>query len=186
MPSVSSAAGLDTSQFIEWHRRLKGRLPRVLATSVNRAARSTRTAMGRAVRADVGSLKASDVNKAIRFIPSRPSLDPVARIKTPQKRLSLIKFGAKQLKRAGVRTRLRGGTKTIKGAFIAKGRRGTESGGAEQVFKRSGSGGLPIYKLFGPSLAKPFSRHWRSVGVPRYREQISKEIASGLANAARR
>ena len=180
---------LDTRELIAVLNDTKGRIPKAAATAVNRSAKSVKTAMVKVVREDVG-LKAKDVRDAIRFRQAKPSSDPAAQLRVSKKRIPLIRFGGTPLKRAGWRSRMKGGTKTIPGGFKAKMRSGHVG-----VFRRKketrsrwgmpwGSPELPIRELHGPSLAKPFAKHWR-VGARRYREQLPKNLKSALRFAHR-
>ena len=172
---------LDTKSMERLLRTTRARLPKVAARVVNKSAKSTKVAMVKAVRTDLG-LKAGVVRDAIKMTNARPGRNPTAKLGTSPERIPLIDFGAIQLKRAGVRARLKGGAKTYRGAFIA-----TLPGGHRGVLKRStypGGARLPIRELHGPSLAKVFVKKWR-VGVKRFREQIRKNIVSELRFASR-
>jgi hypothetical protein len=197
---------LDTTDVIRILNDTRGNVPRAAATGINRATKQVRTVMVRAVREDVG-LKAKAVRDAMIFKPAVPSPDPAARLAVSKRRLSLIHWSTRQTpnrgaRRTPVRTRLKGGTQTIPGAFIERGRH-TKSGGlrsgtpATQIFRRvhhpgrsprrsSAHGGeLPLRALKGPSLARPFARHWRK-GVKKFREVIPGHISRALRFARRR
>lgn len=168
---------LDTRDMVRRINRLAGKKGRVvLARALNKSAKSAKTAMVKVVRADVGKLKAEDARKEIKFdraIAARARLE--AKITVSKKRIPLIKFGGTPLKRAGYKSRLKG-SGTIKGGFVRAGK-----GGRQAVFKRLGKGRLPVVELKGPSLAKVFSKHWKTVGEKRYREQLAKNLRSELA-----
>ena len=163
MAAETVSMTLDVSDARALFKRLGSRMPAVISRSINRAAKSARTAMTKAVREDVG-LTAKVVRDAIVFTPARAGRDPRAKLTISKKRIPLIKFKARQLKRAGVKANLKGGARTYPGAFIA-----TMRSGHRGVFKRTTAARLPITQLHGPSLAKVFKKKW-SIGRARYRE----------------
>lgn len=169
---------LDNREVLGALNRLGSGVPRALARAVNKSAKSARTAQVKAVREDVGGLKAKDVRDAIRIEEARPDSNPAAKLTVSKRRLPLIKFGGTQLKRAGWRSRLKGGTKTIPGAFQAR-----MPSGHVGVFKRRiypGGPRLHVDELKGPSLAKSFAKTWPANGRARYREQLPKNLAHEL------
>lgn len=173
---------LDVSDLTDFLTHAHRAGPRVAARALNRSAVSTRAVMVKAVREDVG-LKAKTVRDEIRIVEARPDRDPTARLAVSKKRIPLIEFKARQLKRAGVKTSLRGGSTAIPGAFIQ-----TMRSGHRGVYKRATyprGPRLPIIELKGPSLAKPFATHWR-VGIARFRETIPKNVNSEIRFAIRK
>ena len=169
---------LDTRDMVRLVTKVRDRAPRAISRALNKSAKSAKTAMVKAVREDMG-LKARDVNKGLIFRASRPSRDPVAKIEISPFRVPLIKFGGTQLKRAGYKSRLKGGSGTIPHAFEA-----TMKSGHVGVFKRAGKERLKINELFGPSIGKVFAKKWR-VGVKRFREQLPKNLRNEIRFASR-
>lgn len=173
---------LDTTQLIALLNDVRDQAPTVAARALNKSAKSAKTAMVKVVRADVG-LKAGTVRDAITLVEARPGPEPTAKLRVSKKRIPLIEFNARQLKRAGVKANLKGGARTYPGAFIAR----TKSG-HRGVFKRKTyprGPRLPIVQLRGPSLAKVFVKHWK-IGVARFREQLPKNLSSELRFQSRR
>ena len=171
---------LDSRQVVAAMTKLRTQMPRILARALNKSATSARTAMVTAVREDAG-LKAGTVRSSIEMEKARPGSNPTAKLKMSQKRIPLIEFNARQLKRAGVKANLKGGAKTYPGAFIA-----TMPGGHRGVYKRAGAARLPLKaELKGPSIAKVFVKKWR-VGVLRFREQLPKNIKAEINFASSR
>ena len=185
---------LDTRDMVRLITKVRERAPRAIARAINKSAKSTKTAMVKAVREDMG-LKAKDVRDGLVLRQARPGRNPTARIIVSKKPIPLIAFGGTQLKRAGWRSRMKGGARTYPGAFKA-----TMQSGDVGVFRldkeraktntgrdrrgRLKRGRLPIFELHGPSLAKVFAKKWR-VGVKRYRQQLAKNLKSEIRFASR-
>ena len=169
---------IDPRDAVQLVTRIRGDMPKVIARAINKSGKSAKTAMVKAVRTDMG-LKAKDVRDGLVFRPARFERNPTAKIVVSAKRISLIKFGGTQLKRAGYKSRLKGGAGTIKGAFVAT------IGGEKKVVIRKGKTRTPTRTLRGPSLGKVFAKHWPTVGAKRYREQMAKNLKSEIRFAAR-
>lgn len=169
---------LDAKQALAIATKIKGNAPRLISRSINKSAKSAKTAMVKATRENVG-LAAAPVRKALVLKLSRPGPDPAAVLSVSKKRIPLIEFKARQLKRAGVKANLKGGARTYAGAFIA-----TMRSGHRGVFRRrEHAPRLPVVELRGPSLARVFRAEWAGVGVKRYREQIAKNLAHEMKRA---
>ena len=168
---------LDTSQLLGLVKFRKD-IPKIKARAINKSAKSTKTAMVKVVRADLGKLSAKNARDGLRLRAARFTRDPAASIIVSTKRISLFKFGGTQLKR-GWKTRLKGGT-LVPGSFKAT------IGGETKVLRRKGRKRIPTKTLRGPSLGKVFAKHWKAVGVKRYREQIAKNLRSEIKFATRR
>ena len=143
--------------------------------SINRAAKSGKTAVSRVVAKDMG-FKVGDVKKAISFSPAT-ELQPRATLAASLKGIPLIKFKAKGPKPSrgkgpGVTYKKPdGGRGRAPHAFIA-----TMPSGHEGVFQRKGSAGrLPIRQLYGPSIGSIFDKH-KDVAFERAGEQFVKEM----------
>jgi len=146
---------------------IDGRAPLILAdklleqrasqTAAKRAGKSTRTQMVKLTRQHFGLL-ARDVRERIQIagVSMRPVRVSYAVDAMP---VPLIKFRARQLKRAGVKATIGGRTKTFRGAFrvprTGKATHRSESSGKEirGVFRRRTRSRLPIRQLYGPSIA---------------------------------
>lgn len=108
----------------------------------------------------------------------------VVGIKRP---ISLLRFGARELKSGGVSVRepVDGGRFKVKEWFIARGRRGrgdsrfSASGGARLVFERVGKARLPIEPFFGPSVAD-------RMNTDSFEKQFGKEIFDAAENELNR
>ena len=168
---------LDLSDTTRAFQQLRRRGPQAIARALNRSIASARTAMGRAVAADMG-LKVGDAHERIGLRLARPD-QPVAQLTASGKRLPLMDFGAKGSRRGGVIARLPGGKGRYPHAFIRQMRNGHTG-----VFMRAGKARLPIHELHGPSIARVFEKHV-DVGITRGREQLAKNLAHEFRFALR-
>jgi len=155
---------------------LGSRAPQVVARSLNRAAMSGRTAMARVVSKDMG-LKVGDVRERITMRDATPARLSVT-LFASAKRLPLILFRATGPEPSfgrgrGVGATL-GGRKRYPRAFLA-----TMGSGHRGVFERRGKLRLPIYELFGPSIALVFKKH-EQVGIDRAMEMLGKNLGHEL------
>lgn len=154
-----------------------------IARALNRSTGSARTAMTRAVAADMG-LKAGDVRTRIAVTEATPN-NLSTTFYASNKRVPLIDFRARgpepsRGRGRGVTARIPGGAGRYPNAFIA-----TMPGGHRGVFiRKRGAGRLPITELHGPSIAQSFTKH-RDVGIARAKEQLPKNLQSELKFAAR-
>jgi hypothetical protein len=133
--------------------------------ALNRTADQARTAIGRELRAEGYNLSAAEIKSAIATIrASKGRL--VAQLRVGRKTKSLISFDAKETK-DGVRVKVHGPAKLIKGAFIAQRLNGVsgvyvedKSAGKivirrQKQYKKGSRGGwhdYPARKLYGPSV----------------------------------
>lgn len=165
-----------------------GGVRQAVARALTRAIHVARTRTGRALAADTG-LKKGFVDDRLGV--SEASAERLtATLSVQRRRIRLIDFGARQTKK-GVTSRLRGGTKTIPGAFIVPlGGRPAVAMRVSPSRSRSGlprsSPGLPIRQLYGPSLLhvalKPGIREDVLVAA---REAFVKNAAHELSRAFR-
>ena len=173
------AVHFNPAQVLRASRKLRRKWPRVQARAINKSARSTRTAMVKAVRQNVGGLKAGEVRKAIEYKKAHPNQrHPNAQLWISKKRLTLGRFGVRQFS-YGVRARLKGGAVKYPGAFVRR------LDGHEQALRRLEQSRYPVAVLRGPSLAQAFAAEW-SVGRKRYKEQIRKNLAHEIKFALKR
>lgn len=119
--------------------------------TLNRLADSVNSKAASEIARDLG-LKNKDVKAALRISKARGSEQtPQAEVIATGKRIPLIAFAARQVRR-GVSYRIgSAGRKTAAGKFIAKMRSGHEG-----VFGRRGKSRLPIDELLGPSIPRSF------------------------------
>ncbi len=117
--------------------------PRASVAAINRTARSAKTQANRTVR-QTYNIKARDFNQVTRIRKAtRNTLQ--AEIVTSERRISLRRYSARQM-RKGVRvTIVKGKPRVLSGTFIVK-----SLGG--QVFRRKTTARLPIEKMSGPSV----------------------------------
>lgn len=133
--------------------------------ALNRVAEQARTAIGRELRADGYNLSAAEIKAAIATIKANKGR-LVATLKVGRRTKSLIYFNARETK-DGVRVKVHGSPKLIKGAFIAQRLNGVsgvyvedKSAGKivirrQKQYKRGSRGGwhdYPVRKLYGPSV----------------------------------
>lgn len=178
MASVSFDLTLDTTPWERHLAQLRQRGPVALARALNRTANSERTAMARAVAADMG-LKVSAARDAIRVIRATAQ-SQAARVIARGRAVPLIEFKARgpepsRGRGAGVSYAMQGQRRRIPDAFIA-----TMPTGHRGVFRRRAAGRLPIRQLYGPSIAKVFGT-LAPVGAARRREQLLKNVEHELA-----
>jgi hypothetical protein len=160
--------GAALAQFQEDLKSLGSEAPLVMARAVNRAGISGKTAMVKAVAADLG-LTQKYVSADIR-IGKASKAAPTFAVEVQGRRIPLIAFGARgpepsKGKGGGVTYRLPSGAGRVPNAFIAT----VGSGQHRGVFKRIGvsrrrsvgawSPNLPIVELRGPSLPTVFEKH---------------------------
>lgn len=176
---ASATVSLDARQMLNLIKQLGDRAPKAAASAINRSAISVRAAQVTAVSKDMG-VKAAAVRSRIDTVKARPDINPTARFRVSLKRLSLVAFGARQLKRAGVSARVGGKRKKYPGAFIPGARTGRPSTFSKQVFRRTGKTRLPIIALRGPSVGKVFGKHWNKVARARFVEVLPKNLAAEL------
>lgn len=176
--------------------RFADKFPAAIARALNRAGKTTRAVMAREIVADTGGIKVGDVKERIK-VDEATSFRPVVRLFISGKRIPLSEFGVsgRQPSRGrgpGVRSRLRGGTPVIPGAFLATVTRAGEDGvhgGHAGVFKRDTRRGLqrkskgawgknlPIRQLYGPSLPQVFNKV-SSKGLEAGTEALVKNLRS--------
>lgn len=139
-----------------------------LARALNRSRDSAKTFMVRALADDMG-LQQKDLRPSVLTKDAVPQR-LVATMSASLKRLPLIRFGAVQLKRAGVRARIGSNRKTYPGAFIA-----TMPSGHRGVFQRRDKARLPIDEKHGPSIGHVFDKH-APAAAARATEQLTKNV----------
>lgn len=170
---------LDTSDLdaaIVAHAR---KLPGVIRRCLDRAGVSGRTAMAKLISEDTG-LPSSRVKKAI--IVTRVGDSGIA-LSASRLRLPLIDFQARgpepsRGRGRGVSYRLPSGRGRIPNAFIA-----TMKSGHRGVYKRFGSGRLPIIELRGPSIGHVFEKflpQGQAAGEESLRKNMKHEISFAL------
>lgn len=140
--------------------------------ALNRAGRTTRTAAQKHVTTTY-NIRASEAKKFIKFFPARSINRLIAKIQTRSRRLTLMRFKAKQVAR-GVRVVIRKrAAKVVRGAFIAPGR----GGSAQLVFRRIGRERYPIEPLHTLSIAEMTGTKEASKKIKkRFREAFAKEL----------
>ena len=158
--------------------QLPSRLQRAMVRSLNRGITSGRAFMVAEIARDTG-LRAKDVREAIR-IRHATAQSPEARLSASTKRLPLMKFRAKALKRGGVSYRLPGSRGRHPNAFIAR-----MPTGHEGVFVRKTRRRLPIRELFGPSIGGVFARY-RQAALARATDSFHKNLDHELTFARSR
>jgi hypothetical protein len=163
--------------------RLRERAPELVAHATNRAVTSAVTVLARSVSAEL-RLPVGTVKKAIRVRAARTD-NPTATVYAVATRIPLIDFGARgrypsRGKGRGVTART--ARRNYPHAFIA-----VMKSGHKGVFERSGkkqsragmprqSPQLPIYELFGPSIAHVVPGH-TAAPIARFHEQLSTNLA---------
>jgi hypothetical protein len=170
---------LDTKNLTAALDALGRRGPIALARAINRTAASERTAMARAVAADMG-LTVSTAREAIR-VDKASATTQAARVTARGKRIPLIEFKARgpepsRGRGRGVTYQGQGGRKTIPSAFLATVGTGRHRG----VFLRRGRARLPIRELYGPSIAHVFAT-LIPVGEARRGDVLTKNVEHELA-----
>lgn len=155
-----------TADTAQWEALLKAMGRRGLvavARGLNRTASSERTAMARAVAADMG-LKVG-VSREAMAITKATANNLEARVTARGKRIPLINFKARgpypsRGRGAGVTYTMQGQRKIWRSAFIATTVVQTDgTGGAHRgVFFRVGKNRLPIKQAYGPSIAHVFGK----------------------------
>jgi hypothetical protein len=169
---------LNTSQSMRALRNLKTQAPVAIARALNKSIASGKTVMVRLLSADMG-VKQSDLRDKIRVVEATPERQ-TAKLTASAKRIPLYDFRARgpvpsRGRGRGVTARLPGGAGRYPNAFIAK-----MPTGHVGVFQRKpGAHRLPIYELFGPSIAKVFEKHVAE-GLRRANEQLRKNLRSEL------
>jgi len=164
--------------------QLKGRARPAIARALNRSVNSAKTAVVRAIAADMG-LKVGDVREFVTVRLATPDRLN-ATFHASAERVPLIDFGAKgpepsRGKGRGVTAKLRGGAGRYPNAFIA-----TMRTGHRGVFqRRPGAGRLAIYELRGPSIWQSFKKN-EAVAVERAEEQLAKNLPHELQFALSR
>jgi len=162
---------LDVSETSRAFADIRRRAPRAIVRAQNRAAKSARTVMVRAVAGDM-RLKQSVVRNRIMLELAR-SIGDSAVIVASRRRIPLIQFRARASRR-GVRASLPGGKGRYGDAFIA-----TMRSGHRGVFRRRGRRRLPIAELHGPSVGHVFDRHV-AAGESRAREAFHTNLRHEL------
>lgn len=146
--------------------------------AVRRSANSGRTAMARDIAADM-RINVTAAKEAIRVGQVTESGDTIqVSLFASAKRIPLIDFGARgpepsRGKGRGVSARTKIGR--YPHAFITR----VGVGGHRGVFQRRGKTRLPIYQLFGASIAHVFVKH-SETGMARAKEQLAKNLRSNL------
>ena len=156
------------------------KLPREIATVLNKTATKTKTQMSREVRKELAA-PAKAVNKTI----TKPrKADPKRLLSSAainkSKRIPLKEFKARHTKRGvGYKISKRGGRRTIPDAFM-----GPRPGAIAvklrgHVFRRLQKGRKPIIKLYGPSPYGVFRKHSMV-------HEVTRNIAPVLKNEMER
>lgn len=181
---------LDTTPWMTALDQLGKRGAIAIARGINRTAASERTAMARAIAADMG-VKVSTARDAIKVEKASASTME-GRVVARGKRLPLIVFKARgplptRGRGNGVTYNIRGHRKTIQQAFLATTTVQSDGTGGEHrgVFIRASQlariskGGwgknLPIKQLYGPSIARVFA-NLLPVGEARRTEVLAKNV----------
>ena len=154
------------------------RVQRATMRALNRALTSGHTELARLISKDMG-LKVSDVKAALKSTPATASRLEV-KLAASAKRMSLMKFGARQTRR-GVSYNLGaggGGRKTLAHGFIA-----TMGTGHTGVFTRKTKKRLPIDQKYGPSIGGVLAKY-RQQGIAKMRETFEARLAHELKFAA--
>lgn len=169
---TSRSSGAD---IVKELRDAPGRAKQVAGRALPGAIRTARTVMVREIARDTG-LTSGDVEKALTLYEEAYS----ATLGASVKRIPLIDFHAQgpvpsRGKGGGVTYQLKGG-RLIPNAFIAEvdGRRG--------VFKRKGTGRVPLQELFGPSIAQVFEKYI-SLAAAKGEESFSKNFEHEFSRA---
>lgn len=169
---------LNTTATQQGFARLRAKTPIAIARALNRSITSGKTVMVRAIAADL-RMKQSDVRDNIGTNLATAERH-VAQLTASPKRIPIIDFGAKgpepsRGKGRGVTARIGGAAKgRYPNAFIT-----TMQSGHRGVFQRKGKTRLPIYELFGPSIAHVFEAHV-SEGLAKAQEVLAKNLAHEL------
>jgi len=169
---------LDVRRFAEDLDALGRRGPALMARAINRAGISGKTAVVKAVAADTG-LPQKNVERDLKIDKANPTA-PQLTITVLGRRIPLIAFQARgpepsKGRGRGVSYRLPGARGRIANAFIA-----TMPGGHRGVYKRRGTGRLPIRELFGPSIPKVFEKFlgiFGTVSAQSFEKNLEHEIA---------
>lgn len=153
---------------------LDSRIRVATARAINRTADSEKVALGRAVASDMG-LKVGVVKDAITVERANANTQ-TARVIAKGARIPLVDFGARgpepsRGKGRGVTARLPGGKGRYPNAFLA-----TMASGHRGVFQRTKRARLPIYELYGPSIARVFER-MIPIGEARRLEVLTKNVS---------
>lgn len=140
-------------------------LDKAIPRALNRTSEMARTSAARVLREDGYNFSASEIKQAISLLKATSSRK-VTTIKVRRKTKSLMAFSPKESK-AGVRVKVHGQAKLIKGAFIAQRKNGVSGVFVEdkaagkivlrfaKTYKRGSRGGwhdYPARKLYGPSV----------------------------------
>ena len=160
--------------------KLKDKAPHLIAHAVNRSAGTARTAMSRAISADM-RLKVGTVRERIR-IQEATTQRHSATLFASAKRIPIYEFGAKgpyPSRGRGRGVSARTTTGRYPRAFIAR-----MASGHKGVFERTGKARLPIRELFGASIAHVFTK-LRPVGIAAARESLLKNLQSNFRFATR-
>jgi hypothetical protein len=155
MPGGLVDIKVNKAQMERVRRLLKGvpgGMPTVMSRAINKTAASARTEIVRGIAAQV-KLKQSDIRKATRVTKATRRVWQ-AFVDVLDRRIPLIKFGARQTKKGVSYVVEKGGPrKLIETAFIE-----TMPSGHRGVFRRyrPTTPRLPIIELFGPSIGNLF------------------------------
>lgn len=164
---------LDTTPWSTALEQLGKRGLVAIARGINRTGASERTAMARAVAADMG-LKVGKARDAIQVEKASASTLE-GRVVARGKRIPLIDFKARGRypslgKGKGVTYTMQGQKKTWQSAFIA-----IVGDGHKGVFFRVGRKRLPIKQAYGPSIARVFA-NLLPVGAAARTESLAKNV----------
>lgn len=154
-------------------RQLKARSPRAIARALNRSGASAKTLLARETARDLG-LKVSVVKDAIRVFEANPGQETVT-LFASGRRIPLIQFNARGPEPSRGRGRgvsARTPTARYPQAFIT-----TTRSGHRGVFQRASRSRLPVYELYGPSIAHVASKH-AEASAARGEEQLIKNLRS--------
>jgi hypothetical protein len=167
----------DTKQLLEALEAYPKRAERASVRALNRAAKSAKTVMARAIAKDLG-IKVGAVNKRISI--SKASIARFfVKIGASLRRIPLTEFGARgpvpsRGRGRGVSYRLPGGRGRLPHGFIA-----TMPSGHKGVYTRKTTRRLPITEHHGPSIGHVFAKHSK-IGLARAQEQFAKNLKHEL------
>ena len=133
-------------------RGIPGAMPKVVTRAINKTAGPAKTQIGKEIRTEINTTT-KRVNQRL-FLQKATYTNWAATISISKRRLPLMSFGAKQIKKGVSYNILKsGGRKKIDSAFIQ-----TMSSGHVGVFRRKSDQRLPIVEMFGPSIGQVFDK----------------------------
>lgn len=137
-------------------RAISKEVPKIYARALNRSIQSARTELSREVRKTY-QIKHGDITKAAvirRADASKQSMQASIRIKGTRRELVLFRIspkdpvGWKKPPKSLKVAVMKGGLKSLPGAFVQRGK----NGGSLHVLKRTGKSRYPIHIKYGPSI----------------------------------